>query len=775
MRTGFLFKPKGSYLPNMGPKGKFISTPSITNLWSDPTTWGGAVPIATDVVTIAAGHTVYLDTTSAVCASLDIQGTLIVPVTSSTGLATGYINVRSGGVMQTISGDALTYEKNYTQTFPPSYTFTLGGIKPRMGINIGALGDYETVRIFADSMKSARAWCDTANTVQLTGSQLDANGWPNQDCSIYMWAGISNMQGYYALSFTGQATITPVGSSSVVVGQSYNSTTNTTTATITYANTGGTGLFIVFTNTKKTSGSATNTGFANYKLMRPTTLGGTSSFPATQLFSDQFISALGYFTTLRTMDYLAINGNMCANWADRTTPSHASQVVGNPAATWTPGYEGRGGALEYAVMLANQTNKDLWINVPVNATDDYITKMAQLAKYGSDGVNPYTSVQASPVYPPLNSGLHLYVEYANELWNYSGAFTQTPQNAALAASEVALGGSPINFDGETNTGVWAWRRIAKRSVDISNLFRGVWGDAAMNTTIRVVLMSQLYYALGPSLQQAILMFNYYANPARVATPRLPSYYFYGAGGSAYYGPSDKTTVDQIFATMNSGWPAYLQADLDLSLALGLKRIAYEGGPSLDKTGVTASDAAQLASWSDSRMATAITTEQTVWDQNGGDLLMYFTLSANTDYYQWAMMTDVITPSSPKMTGIAVVSASTRATSTYGTAIPATIAGSAQTIPPNWIAGGGTNMVQSSWNGYPVLVASARTFTIALTSAASSSGIADIVVDGVSIGTVSMPSSGTTSAFTTPTLSPGTHGVTIRCVSGTFSLSTVVIA
>ncbi|MEI9984560.1 MAG: hypothetical protein WDN69_15960 [Aliidongia sp.] len=37
----------------------------------------------------------------------------------------------------------------------------------------------------------------------------------------------------------------------------------------------------------------------------------------------------------------------------------------------------------------------------VFASDDYVTKLAQLLAYGSDGVNPYTSPQADPVYPPL--------------------------------------------------------------------------------------------------------------------------------------------------------------------------------------------------------------------------------------------------------------------------------------------------------------------------------------------------------------------------------------
>ena len=64
----------------------------------------------------------------------------------------------------------------------------------------------------------------------------------------------------------------------------------------------------------------------------------------------------------------------------------------------------------------------MWINIPEGATPAYVTDLADLIKYGSDGVNPYTSYQVNPVYPGLNMNLHVYIEWSNETWNYS--FTQ---------------------------------------------------------------------------------------------------------------------------------------------------------------------------------------------------------------------------------------------------------------------------------------------------------------------------------------------------------------
>ena len=81
---------------------------------------------------------------------------------------------------------------------------------------------------------------------------------------------------------------------------------------------------------------------------------------------------------------------------------------------------------EILVALANETGKDIYINVPSNSSINYITKLADLFAYGSNGVNPYTSVQSDPVWKPLDSNLKVYIEFSNETWNYGfpQAFTR---------------------------------------------------------------------------------------------------------------------------------------------------------------------------------------------------------------------------------------------------------------------------------------------------------------------------------------------------------------
>lgn len=638
-----------------------------------------------------------------------------------------------------------------------------GGAAANIGINVGSALDWETNRVFADVMKTSRNWRDTTSSYELT--TLDADGWPQQDAAIPVWHGIDQMHGTYALSFTGQATIATQWGSATVTDQAYDTNTNQTTAKLVYTSTDGPGLQLLFTNTRRTAGSATNTGITNVVLKRPTTVGGSQSY-TTEVFHAPFIAALASFSVLRTMDFTATNWNPAVTWSDRTRPGHASQQVGNPAIA-AGGWQGRGGAWEYTVLLANQTGKDLWISVPVGANDDYITKLAQLMKYGSNGVNPYTSTQAAPVWPGLAAGRKLYVEFSNELWNTG--FQQAHTNHTAAQAEVGAGNSPINFDGDTNDWNWACRRTAKRTVEISNIFRSVWGDAAMMTQIRPVLMSQLTYADGPLLQGMIMMMNYYANPSRVATPQLPNYYVYGLGGSAYYGPSNTSSVNNIFSTMGAGFESALQRDADWALAFGLKRIAYEGGPGFDRTNNGTTDGNFAAAWADNRMNQAVVTQQTTWNRNAGDLLVYFTITGD---YQWGFMSDVLTPTSPKMAGITAITAAAPAASTYGTPIPATLAASSAAVPPTW-AGGGTNMSQRSWLGYPVHVSAAGAFRIALTAGATTGGQAEILVDGVSIGTVAVPA-GTSQALTTPALAVGSHGIIVRNTSGSFTLSQIQV-
>src|SRR6185369_1056058 len=90
----------------------------------------------------------------------------------------------------------------------------------------------------------------------------------------------------------------------------------------------------------------------------------------------------------------------------------------------------------------------------------------------------------------------------------------------------------------------------------------------------------------------------------VATPHPPSWYFWGGGGSGYYYPDNSGTLTSttIWSSdrMDVGkFATVCQSDVDWTIAYGLRRVAYEGGPSFDKGGP--SDAVKDAAWSDPKM------------------------------------------------------------------------------------------------------------------------------------------------------------------------------
>ena len=653
-----------------------------------------------------------------------------------------------------------------------------------MGINILGVSDYFEDRLFADAMKQARDFQTT------TGGaiSIDSNGWPNADFQVVPWHGIPTMNGTYKLRFNGQASSIATGfGSASVSGITYNSATNTTDATLVYNSTDGSGLQLTFTGTKRTSTSAVGTGVTNIQLMRPLTPGSTSSYAFGTTFTDQIKNAVAKFSVIRFMDYSATNSNAQVNWWDRVLPGYASM---NRSGTGY-GWQGKGGAWEYAIRLANETGKDAWINVPAKASDAYITSLAQTFRYGSDGVNPYTSAQANPVYAPLNANLKLYVEYSNELWNTAGAFQQSFQNKDAAVAEVNAGGSPLNYDGLTDSSGWqfAWRRIAKRGIDVSQKFRAVFGDGAMMSRVRPILMTQLGNAGGVLAPIMTFVDGYYNNPAYNNPARPANYYFYGAGGSAYYNPdnsSDTLTLSNIWDSQSflpANFETQLKADIDLIAGFGLKRIAYEGGPSLDNTGH--SESVKAAARDDARMKTEVLEHQASWSAFGGDLLVYFNVAGD---YQWGFTGSIFNLNTPKFGAIDQLNGQARGAVTYGTLLPATINGDVWSVNNRGWGTPGTGSVTMNtgndqygtpniaWTNYTMRASGGATYAVRVNYSSGNAGTLQVYFDGTLVGTVSVAAgaSNMDSAAFSVTVAKGIHAVRVRCTAGPVTLNQVKV-
>ena len=202
-----------------------------------------------------------------------------------------------------------------------------------------------------------------------------------------------------------------------------------------------------------------------------------------QLFHPLFLQRIAdaNWSFIRFMDWGRTNSSPQQDWADRRLPNHIFQagVISGRSPleplTTLPIDDRRetGVAYEHMIALCNATNKNLWINVPHLATADYMTKLAQLIRFGSNGVNPFTTPTVSPAFPPLNPGLKVYVEYSNEIWSNGGAFLQG--NWAEAESELVFGNSDPNRKAKFN---------ARKFCDTWSIFQDVF-DGDTSRLIRV--------------------------------------------------------------------------------------------------------------------------------------------------------------------------------------------------------------------------------------------------------------------------------------------------
>jgi len=677
--------------------------------------------------------------------------------------------------------------------WPPISDSATGGKRNLIGINVSGTSDWMAERLYADVVRISRDFRD-ANT-DGTGPNrvpVDADGWPTTDFSFVVWAGIDQMNGTYALSFTGQASVSGTGIGNIAL--SYDPATNTSSGPLSFTDPSTHFFSLNFNGTKRTGSSAVGSGVTAVKLMRPTSPGSTETHSASELFNRAAKAELSKFKVIRFKDFNATDFSAQVNWSDRPLPSWAS-FNRNPGGRY--GWQGIGGPWEHVIRLSNELQTDAWIDIPANATDDYVRKVAQVFAYGSDGANPYPGPRADPAYPPLDSNLNLYIEYSNELWN--SLYTQTQDNCRATSDElVGNPNSPLNYDATWNRVAWivgdphynpnfdyekCWRRIAKRGVEISNVFRSVFGDAAMGARIRPVLMTQQNNGQGTFAAAMKMMFGYFDNGEGnfVSNPHPPSYYFYGAGGSGYYSPPDTVTgVAALFSSPEmtpAGWAPSLRTDAAIAVALGLKRVCYEGGPGLDTINGPR-DAISAQAVDDPRMTTTIVSMHNAWSSFGGDLFVYFQAAGD---YQWGFTPTINNLATAKLKGIDQLNATAMAPISYGTPVPGSVAGNMASLcsifgcPPipdglSFTATRGSDNL--NWASYPFRASDSISRNVVVSVSAASGAQVRVYLDGASLGTLNAGQGDL--VFDAGTVDPGLHGVIVRAAAGTFAVDQVAL-
>ncbi|OGB71068.1 MAG: hypothetical protein A2486_08120 [Burkholderiales bacterium RIFOXYC12_FULL_65_23] len=477
-----------------------------------------------------------------------------------------------------------------------------------LGANLPNITDYAYTPVYVDLVKQARAFGPTdrpwggATDVVPVGS----DGWPTGDFGLFLMA-VPGLEGTYKLSFTGQASVSLNASYNTrVENLRYDATLNRTTADVVRGpnadNPSGAQMVLIFKNT--------GTGIKDLKVVRP----GYDAFNP-PLFTNEFIDHIARFKVLRFMEWLRTNNNSSTSWATRAPLNrHHMSAAGVP---W-----------EHVIALANQTQKDIWINIPVAADDDYVLQLAGLLK------------------SMLNGSSKIYVEYSNELWN--SQFKQFGTNRDLATQELYDNPkSVLAYDGKTHVDVIGYRRIAKRGKEISDIFRSVYGDAAMMTTVRPVFASQVVQNYVAQLGLAFIDAVY--GPS--------SRYFYAFAGAPYFNLGslqqvDGLSADTVLQALDDSVTAlpkqaYFEKNVAFASWYGLPFFAYEAGADTFGPG---SIAAKKAASLDPRMLDLCKRYLSTWYAGGGQMLMWYTAGASnwdTQYGTWGLTTDLALTDTPK--------------------------------------------------------------------------------------------------------------------------------
>ena len=498
----------------------------------------------------------------------------------------------------------------------------LGGAN--IGINVPKIGYFEPIDMFTDLVRAGYLWGVVGSSGEVSE---DAAGWPEDDFDfIYQWIPEGGAGEIVSGSFNGEATLQVIGSPTrTLQNQVYTLGTNTTTFEIALptGDRGGNHTLRV-TDTKRTNASATGTGITNLKLFRP-----GYGHATTETFTTAFKTYESVFTIQRYMDVLQVINSPDVNWSDRRISTDRRSG---------------GLAYEDLIALSNDIQRDPWICTPLLASDDYITQLATLlnttldpdlicyieqsnemwnfgfshyftcvdrvcpellAFYdlvgGSSGRGIVSATRASGVVTIVTSAAHgwtngqnIYVtgidggsgttRVATVVNSTTATYPHAGTDGALTINSsswiVGVTGSGLAYDGETSIYVLAQRGNIRRTKEISDLFRAVVGDAAMQTRFRILWAFQ-------AVSRQVLNLDYIASefPSRAVDE-----YFWATSGAPYFNLGSLQTdsnaaitvqdyVDELVLDAGNSKVEYLYDHHIIDAGLrGLKYIHYEGGP-----------------------------------------------------------------------------------------------------------------------------------------------------------------------------------------------------
>jgi hypothetical protein len=176
-------------------------------------------------------------------------------------------------------------------------------------------------------------------------------------------------------------------------------------------------------------------------------------------FLPNYLSVVSKFHCLRFMGWENTNCSPLVKWNQRRL-----------SGAYTQASAGVGPAIEYACMMCNNANTDMWYCIPHQADDQFIDSCAALIKR------------------TLNPAHKLYIEYSNETWNWAPGFcpfywingNNGVGGCEGAADSIKNAILQIWNNGGSHFETYAW--LADRTL---KHFRAVWTGADRQRLVRV--------------------------------------------------------------------------------------------------------------------------------------------------------------------------------------------------------------------------------------------------------------------------------------------------
>ena len=361
------------------------------------------------------------------------------------------------------------------------------------------------------------------------------------------------------------------------------------------------------------------------------------SVVGTRLFHPLFLRTLTPYSTLRFMAPMSTNVlsstvPQIVNWSDRSTLSSArwSNQKGIPG--------------EVAIALSNQTHSDPWLNMPHQASDDYIRQTARLA------------------HDTLELSRKVYVEYANEIWNTAfsaGTWVENQGKAEWPKAPDSDYTKRINWYG-------------KRTAEMCDIWRSEWvgaedkvicvlgGQAANIWSARAALDCNLWNAAPCQTHgiKALAIAPYFGDylGSYAAEAEITAWTSDADGGLdrlftelEFGGQLSKGPIGGALAQVSQRVIQYS----DLAGSRGLDLIAYEGGQHLAGVGNVINNQQVtnlfVAANRNPRMGDMYSKLLNNWHAAGAGLFVNYTnVGQYGRYGSWGVLENMTQSSSPKL-------------------------------------------------------------------------------------------------------------------------------